>query len=235
MAPCGFPELQENGGAQRRQIFTTFPGINSTPSHKVSSLRSPSVRSYWVQTEVMFEQKWEKKSCNLQTFTKARVFKQFQSLFLCGLVGKRLNYKTAISDFQNFGFAKKLFQIVAFLKILIFFFVFKKFQKTGIHVSEHYIVHGHTKFQAALIFGSHFITLKRCCPSDRSMVPNHWGLDFGITTSSMSFYALPFLCVLVEKRWVYKTAISDFQFFYFLTFYFLDTFWIFKTPTNLCT
>ena len=50
----------------------------------------------------------EQKSCNLQTLTKDRVFKQFQS-FLYGLVGKRFFYKTAISDFQTFFFAKNIF------------------------------------------------------------------------------------------------------------------------------
>ena len=29
----------------------------------------------------------------------------------------------------------------------------------------------HTKFQADIIFGFHLITLKRCCPSDGSIVP----------------------------------------------------------------
>ena len=67
------------------------------------------------------------------------------------------------------GFCQKL----TFLKILIFFFIFKNFQKTGIYVLDHYIVHVRTKFQADFIFGSHFITLKRCCPSDGSKVPTH--------------------------------------------------------------
>ena len=143
--------------------------------------------------------KIEQKSCNLQTLTKARVFKQFQ-ICVCGLVGKRLVYKITISNFQNFGFAKKkyfFFQKLTFFENFVFFSSFSKNQKNGNSVLEHYIVNVHTKFQADIIFGSHLITLS---PSNGSMVPTHWGLAFGITTSSMSFYALPFLCGLVEKR-----------------------------------
>ena len=44
--PVVFPEYQENGGAKRRQIFSTFPGSKLTPIHQISSLRSPQVRSY---------------------------------------------------------------------------------------------------------------------------------------------------------------------------------------------
>ena len=117
------------------------------------------------------------------------------------------------------------------MKILIFSSFSQNFKKkNGINLLDHYIMHIHTKFQADIIFGSHFTTLRRCCPSDGSMVRTHWGLAFGITTSSMSFYALPFLCGLVEKRLVYKTAISDFQNFSFSKPKFwillLFTFWI---------
>ena len=131
----------------------------------------------------------EQKSCNLQTLTKARVFNKFQS-FLCVLVGKRLVYKTAISDFQDNGFAKKniFFSKTNFFKILIFFFVFKNIKKTGIYVLDHYIVHVHTKFQADIIFGSHFVTLKRCCPSDGSMV--HPPSDCVVGYTVTDFYAM---------------------------------------------
>ena len=96
-------------------------------------------------------------------------------VFLCGIEGKRWVYKTAISDFQNFGFARKYFfsKTNFFFENFDFFFIFKNFQKTGIYVLDHYIVHVNTKFQADNIFGSHFITLKTCCPSDGSMVPTH--------------------------------------------------------------
>ena len=39
--PVVFLKEQENGGAQRRQIFSTFPGINLTTSHKMSGPRLP--------------------------------------------------------------------------------------------------------------------------------------------------------------------------------------------------
>ena len=95
--------------------------------------------------------------------------------FLCGLVGEIFVYKTDISDFQNFGFAKKyfFFQKLTCFENFDFFLHFKNFQKTGIYALDHYIVHVHTKFQAHIIFGCHLITLKRCCPSDGSMVLTH--------------------------------------------------------------
>ena len=57
----------------------------------------------------------ELKTCNLQTFTKATVFKQFQ-ISLCGFVEKRQFYKTAISEFQNFGVPKNIFQELIFVE-----------------------------------------------------------------------------------------------------------------------
>ena len=147
----------------------------------------------------MFEQKWAK----IMQLSNAHQSLSFQAIskFLCCLVGKRLIYKTDIADFQNVGFAKKYFSNTNFFENFNFFLRFRKFpKKNGIYVLDHYIVHVPTKFLADIIFDFHLITLKRCCPSDGSMVPTHWGLAFGITTSSMSFYALPFLCGLVEKK-----------------------------------
>ena len=70
-----------------------------------------------------------------------------------------------------------------------FDFVFNFLNKKNVqYVLGHYIVHGHTKFQAD-IFGSHFTALKRCWP-DRSMVPTYSDLAFGITKSSTSVFAL---------------------------------------------
>ena len=61
---------------------------------------------------------------------QSQSFQAIQS-FLCGLVGKRLVYKTAISNFQKFGLAKQIyfFQKLTFLKIFSFSFFFKNFQK----------------------------------------------------------------------------------------------------------
>ena len=49
-------------------------------------------------------------------------------VFLNGLAGKGLVYKTAISDFQNIGFAKEYFSKTNFFRKLIFSFS-KIFQK----------------------------------------------------------------------------------------------------------
>ena len=87
----------------------------------------------------------EQKSCNLQTLTKARVFKQFQSVYVV-LQGKDWSTKLLSRIFKilvqkkRFFFSKTNF----FLKFL--FFSSLKNQNTGIYVLDHYIVYEHTKF-----------------------------------------------------------------------------------------
>ena len=103
----------------------------------------------------------EQKSCNIQTLTKARVYNQFQSFFLYGLVEKdratKLLFRIVKVLVKNIYFLTQFF-----LKILNIFFVFKNFEKPVTYVLEHYVVHVHTKFQADIIFGSHLRALKRC-------------------------------------------------------------------------
>ena len=144
----------------------------------------------------MFEQKWAK----LMQSSNAHQSWSFQEIskFFMWSCRKKLVYKTAISDFQNFGFAKNNIQKLTFCENW-FFLHFQKFKKPE-YVLDHYMYSARAdQISGRYHFGSHFITLKRWCQSDGSMVPTHWGLDFGIS-SSMSFYALPFLCGLVEKR-----------------------------------
>ena len=183
----------------------------------------------------------EQKSCNLQTITKARVFKQFQS-FLCGLVGKRLVYKTAISDFQNFGFAKKYFRKLTFLKI-VFFLRFQKFkQKRNTCVILLYSAHPH-KISGRYNFWFSSYNSKKMLSvwlvnGTDPLRPRFWHYDvfYEFLRATIFMWScrekigLQNCHLGFSKFWFFKTKILD-----FLTFYFFDTFWIFKTPTNLCT
>ena len=55
---------------------------------------------------------------------------------------------------------ENIFQKLKILEILIPT-LFSRLLKNGIYMLEHYIMHLHTKFQAASIFGSHLTAPKR--------------------------------------------------------------------------
>ena len=93
-------------------------------------------------------------------------------VFYVVLWGKDWSTKLLSLIFKIFVLQKKyFFSKLTFFENFDFFLRFQKSPKNGIYVLYHYIVHVHTKFQPGIIFGSHFITLKRC-PSDGSMVPS---------------------------------------------------------------
>ena len=117
--------LNSKKAATRSAAKFSVPSRASIWHHHTTFLVLGHLRSGVIEVKLRScSSKNEQKSCNLQTLTKARVFEQFQSFFLCNPVGKRLTYKTDISDFQNFGFAKKI-------KNLLFrkFWVFSSFSK----------------------------------------------------------------------------------------------------------
>ena len=138
--------------------------------------------------------------------------------------------KTALQNMLSWNFKILVFLDFFFLKLKLFWkfwfspmsLTFLK-KKNGIYVLEPYTVHVHTKFQANISFGFHFIAQKRCWPPVGSMVPTYSNLSFGIRTASTSVYALEsVLCGWFSLHLLHISLVCIFKYIWYFPLLIID-------------
>ena len=187
----------------------------------------------------------EQKSCNLQTLTKARVFKQFQSFFIWSC-REKIGLQNCYLDLQNVGFAKKsIFQKLTFFENFDFFFLrFQKFSKNRkicvrpLYLARARQISGRYHFWFPSYNSKKMLSVWWVYGTD-PLRPRFWHYDVFyeflraiiFMWSCRETIGLENCHLGFSKFWFFQTKILDFLTFYF----FFDTFWIFKPQTNLCT